>query len=109
MLGWVLFRADTLPQAGEYLRTMLGLNQRPLSDDTLIFYFRDYLSVMIAGLLCATPFFAWLRGKCAGPNEQSGRAAAVEALSWIVQLALFLVSVGALLMGAHNPFIYFNF
>ena len=88
---------------------MLGLNQRPLSDDTLIFYFRDYLSVMIAGLLCATPFFAWLRGKCAGPNEQSGRAAAVEALSWIVQLALFLVSVGALLMGAHNPFIYFNF
>ena len=61
-----------------------------------------------AGVVFSTWRAAWLKKKLAGPQESS-RAAAVEAIGWIIQLALFLVSVGALLMGAHNPFIYFNF
>ena len=108
LLGWVLFRADNLPQAGGYLRTMFGLNQMPLADGTLLFYLRDYRVPLAAGLLCSTPFFGWLKTKIAGEGE-GARAAAAEAVTWIFQLALFLCSVGALLMGAHNPFIYFNF
>ena len=44
-----------------------------------------------------------------GKNEKGACAAGTEAAVWVIQLALFLISVGALLMGAHNPFIYFNF
>ena len=107
LLGWVLFRAENLPQAGAYFRIMSGLGGRPFADDMLVFYLRDYGVVLLAGILCSTPLFARLKEKAAGGRE--GRAAAAEAVSWAVQLALFLVSVGALLMGAHNPFIYFNF
>ena len=108
LLGWVLFRSENLARAGTYLQTMFGLSHGIFADDTLIFHIRDYAAVLLAGILCSTPLFAWLKKKLAGPQESS-RAAAVEAIGWIIQLALFLVSVGALLMGAHNPFIYFNF
>ena len=108
LLGWVLFRSDNLTQAGAYLRTMFGLNHRELWDDTVIFYLRDYGRALLVGLLCSTPVFSWLKKKASG-DRKGGRAAVAEAVSWTLQLALFLCSVGALLMGAHNPFIYFNF
>ena len=109
LLGWVLFRSSDLSQAAAYFRTMFGLNRAPLADDTLIFYFRDYLSVLAAGLLCSTPLFARLKDRLAGRTEKGVRAAGTEAAVWVIQLTLFLISAGALLMGAHNPFIYFNF
>jgi alginate O-acetyltransferase complex protein AlgI len=109
LLGWVLFRASDLTQAAAYFRTMFGLNHVPLTDGTLTFYFKDYFSVLMAGLLCSTPLFARLKDRLAGKNEKGACAAGTEAAVWVIQLALFLISVGALLMGAHNPFIYFNF
>ena len=108
LLGWVLFRAENIAQAGEYLWVMFGQGGLGLTDDMLIVCLRDYRIVLIAGLLCATPVFAWLKKKLAGGSE-GAMAAGGEAVTWIFQIALFLVSVGALLMGAHNPFIYFNF
>ncbi len=108
LLGWVLFRAPDLPRAGAYLRTMFGLNAQPFANGTLVYWLRDYHRVIIAGILCSTPLFARLKEKLAGSGE-GGRAAAAEAGAWVIQLALFLCGVGAILMGAHNPFIYFNF
>ena len=108
LLGWVLFRSESLSQAGNYLRTMFGLNGGAFADDALIFCLRNYGVVLAAGLLCATPVFARGKEKLAG-RQEGVRAVAAEGIAWMVQLALFLCSVGALLMGAHNPFIYFNF
>ena len=108
MLGWVLFRSENLAQAGTYLRTMFGFGGAALTDNALITSFRDYRTILAAGIVCSTPVFVRIRDRLAGEGE-GARAAAAEAAEWAVQLALFLVSVGALLMGAHNPFIYFNF
>ena len=108
LLGWVLFRSENITQARIYLETMFGLNHRQFMDDTLLFYLRDYLTVLFVSILSATPFFTWLKEKLVNRSE-GVRAAVAEAIAWTVQLAFFLSSVGALLMGAHNPFIYFNF
>ena len=107
LLGWVLFRAENLAQAGAYLGMMFGRGAGAAEGEAL-FRLRDYAAVLCAGVLCATPVFSRLREKLAGDGE-GWRAAAAEALSWTVQLALFVCGIGALLMGAHNPFIYFNF
>ena len=108
LLGWVLFRAKDLPQAGTYLRTMFGLSGTPFTGDLLVYGLREYGVTLCMGILCCTPFFRWLKQKAAGQGEGL-RAAAAEAFAWTVQLLLFLAGVGALMMHAHNPFIYFNF
>ena len=108
LLGWVLFRSENLNQAGNYLRIMFGMHHGLLADDVMIFYFKEYFTVLVAGILCSMPVFTRLKEKMTG--EQKGICPAMaEAITWILQLVLFLISAGALLMGAHNPFIYFNF
>lgn len=108
LLGWVLFRSENLAQAGAYYQTMFGLSEKPLINDTLLFYLRDFGVVLLVSIVSSTPFFFRLKTKLAGSGD-GARVIAVEAFCWAVQLVLFLCSIGALLMGAHNPFIYFNF
>ena len=108
LLGWVLFRAENLSQAFACFGAMFGLNHSPLADDTLIFYLREYGTVLAAGILCATPLFARLKEKASGDGN-GPRAGAAEGLAWAVHLGLFLAGLGALAINAHNPFIYFNF
>ena len=107
MLGWVLFRAETLPAAGAYLRTMFGLSGAPLTDGSFRLYLHDYVAFLIAGILCSTPLFAKIRGAVAGRGPRA--EAACDVVSCLVQIALFLIGVSYIVIQAHNPFIYFNF
>ena len=107
MVGWVLFRADNLTAAGNYLMTMFGLNGAALVDTMAAFHFREYLVPLTAGIVCSTPLFRWLREKTVarGPVWETG----YELCDGLVQLLLFAVGLSCLVMNAHNPFIYFNF
>jgi len=106
MLGWVLFRADSLPQAGAYISTMFLGNSTILYDATGLFYLREYLVVLLIGILCATPIFRILREKLSALPKTG---TALLLVGYLGQILLFLASIAALVMNAHNPFIYFNF
>ena len=107
VVGWVLFRADNLSAAGNYLMTMFGLNGAALVDTIAAFNFREYFVPLTAGIVCSTPLFRWLHEKAAarGPVWENG----YELCDGLVQLLLFAVGLSCLVMNAHNPFIYFNF
>ena len=107
MLGWVLFRADNLGVAVNYIRTMFGMNGAALIDDAAIFNFREYIIPLAAGIICCTPVFKLLRTKM---TEKGGALANIwEMGAGIWQLLLFLAGISYLVINAHNPFIYFNF
>lgn len=106
MLGWVLFRADSVRGAGRYVFSMLGLRGYPVADDMALFHLREYAVQMIAGVICATPVLCRARDAFVG---RFGGARVMDALEGVIQMALFVVGVSALVMNAHNPFIYFNF
>ena len=106
-LGWVLFRADHLKDAWWYFRGMLGIAGNAVSGDDFIFYGREYLAYIAAGLLCATPVFNGIKRRLIAAN--GALAGAVECASDVVRLALFVISFTMLVISAHNPFIYFNF
>ncbi|MBQ7846275.1 MAG: MBOAT family protein [Clostridia bacterium] len=106
MLGWVLFRADDLGQAGAYIAAMFMGNATQLWDATGLYYLREYLVVLLVGIVCATPIFRTLREKLI-PMPKAGTALLLA--GYLGQILLFLCSIAALVMNAHNPFIYFNF
>ncbi len=107
-LGWVLFRAEHLPQAGLYLRSMFGLSGNMFLDGTFCFYGREYLIVFLAGILGAVPTAERIKN---GLRHRGHLRLAdlMEGLTPWIQLILFVVSISCLVMNAHNPFIYFNF
>lgn len=105
--GWVLFRADTLPDAARFISAMLGLRGGAFIDSTTLFYLREYGVTLLAAVVCSTPVFRLLRERVRARGEGAERI--YDRASFGVQLVLFAVCVSFLVIGAYNPFIYFNF
>ena len=107
MLGWVLFRSDSLSAAWLYVREMFGAAGNRFVDADFWFCFREYIVYLIFGVICATPLLTWGRKQLDKRIHSLGEA--VQSLGYAVQLILFVFSMSFLVISAHNPFIYFNF
>ena len=107
VLGWVLFRAEGLRNGLTYWKAMFGVCGNVLTDDTFLFYLREYGVYLAVGLLCSMPLL-----RVCGERLRSAGGKWGELWDWggeAVQLTLFIVGISFLIMNAHNPFIYFNF
>lgn len=109
---WVLFNAaaghgmSAIRRGGGFLLSMLGINGNPLFETELLYYFQEYGWFLLAALITSVPVIPGIRKLC-GRN----RAALIvwELLACTGLAAVFLFAVAHLVMGSHNPFIYFNF
>ncbi len=109
ILGWVLFRADSLAGAGAYYATMFGFGagDSAVSDPRL--YFSDGVrNVLLLGALLATPLaervLQWSRRRL----PLGWRAQGVNA-AWAGLFFMLFISATSIAGGAYNPFIYFRF
>ncbi|MBO5090972.1 MAG: MBOAT family protein [Clostridia bacterium] len=107
LLGWVLFRAIDLGSALDYMKAMFGFAPGGFIDGTSIMYIRDYLVMLIAGIVCSTPLIGFVSSKLRVKVQWIDKA--MHFGGYLVQTVLFIVSVSFIVMNAHNPFIYFNF
>ena len=98
--GWVLFGAHDLSAALVQYRAMLGFGA-PADLDS-VFYWNEYWPFFLMAVIFSTPM---LRMILAGLPGRVWR----EPLRAVVMMVLLVISVSYLVMGAHNPFIYFNF
>ena len=96
LLGWVLFRADTPPEALRYLRGMLVPGARSLQSLTP----RAALMLGLGALGATGLRRRWLDGIPPRTRDALGLAAAP---------ALILLCLIALASDSYNPFIYFRF
>lgn len=100
MVGWVLFRADTLPQALVYLHTMVSFTSgsAALFDTALT---TDRMTYMVAAVIVALfPFERF--------NALRGTKAFLPSVS-IVALLIFFTSFSMMAGNGFHPFIYFRF
>lgn len=102
VLGWVIFRADTIGDAIIYIKSMFGLNGNHAIDGMFTGYFEQNIILLIIGIVLCTPLFKMLKEKIK-PNI------ALEIISILILIALFILSVSSLVSNSYNPFIYFNF
>lgn len=103
MIGWVIFRADSLSQLLLYLQSMFRWNGPYWNANTLL-YIHDNWIWIASGLLICTPIphrmLLWLR------NQETALS---HILYWAIAFTLFFVSILYLVNGTYNPFIYFRF
>jgi len=119
MVGWVFFRADTLPFALEYIKAMFGFAAGDGVQYFVAMYLnREVLAALVLGIILSMPVYPWLQRMRAGladgfKTRVSFVPFAVNAGSSFINI-VFLVSVLGicalyLASGSYNPFIYFRF
>ncbi len=102
ILGWVLFRAETVNDACVYLYSMFGLNGNRLVDGMFYGWFSQNILLLVIGALMSTPVFHILYEKTKDSNT-------VGIIRMVGLMVLFVFSVANLVSSSYNPFIYFNF
>ena len=116
LVGWVLFRSDTLGYALSYLKVMAGLAQpSPVHDTVSMYLDRELAQAICAGILFSMPvvpaLIAWWRGA----SEKIPAAArpwagiAVTSTGMFCLGAIFVLCAILTAAGTYNPFIYFRF
>lgn len=109
LLGWVLFRADTLDAAITYYKTMFGINVPPIARFSVFYYLNAYTILLIViGILVALRLPQTFYYKIANKNENLSIVFA-SYIKPFALLFLFVVCIVYLVNGTFNPFIYFRF
>lgn len=104
--GWVIFNSPSLKSGLRYCLSMLGVYVHSFSwDVNMQRYLREYGIYLVLGILFSTPILKKLEEKAGNTKAAAVQRIAVPVIYGII----FLWAVSFLILGAHNPFIYFNF
>jgi alginate O-acetyltransferase complex protein AlgI len=108
LIGWVFFRADTLPHAMTYLQGMAGLTALGAPPGLSTYLSTEVVLALAVGCLASTPL-PWKAVTGAVRLGASAWARTTEAFYLTGLLALFGLCTVRLAAGTYNPFIYFRF
>ena len=109
---WVFFNAraeygmSAVRRGAGYCLSMIGLNDNPFFKEEILFYLQQYGWFLVIGLFAATPLAVKMKEVFA---QKRATKMLWESCACVALAVCFLYSVANLVMGSHNPFIYFNF
>ncbi len=117
MVGWVFFRADTLPQALHYLAVMARPAFATPDAGLSILLNAQTLAALAFGTLLSAPLLPALMERLRAPRAEPPRpdlpprleTRSVHALPVPLMAAGFVVSIAILVGSTLNPFLYFRF
>ena len=103
LIGWVIFRADSMTYALTYIMNMFGVLK--INTNEILYtsqYYVDKLEIitLIAAVLCCIPIFKNML-------EIKNKYARIIINLWL--LVLFFLSTVNIAASTYNPFIYFRF
>lgn len=116
IFGWVVFRADTLTDAHNYIGVMVGVGGSSSAEELLPLYLDGKARFeLAAAMLFALPVYPFLGKSLNRIRTKSGAPAfyVIESTSCLIKLSLMMAlcyfSIISLAAGVYNPFIYFRF
>ncbi len=103
IIGWVMFRADNMTYAWQYLMNMFGLLN--IHTNKIMYELPYYIDttqviILITAILCSVPLFKNIL-------DIKNKFARAMINLWL--LILFVLSASAIAANTYNPFIYFRF
>lgn len=112
MLGWVWFRAETLPKAIDYFAALGGRGGNGAVDAELAGLMTGYSGIVfaVAVILALMPRRVWARLRRAGlPADGSAGGAAARLAANTLWAGLLGLSMAGIAGSGYNPFLYFRF
>ena len=102
ILGFVLFNAESISQAGSDLAALFGMGGLPAVTGETLYYLRSYGWLFLMGFVGCTPVVK----NAAQKVSETGAGPILELLALT---GLLLVCTGYLVDGSFSPFLYFRF
>lgn len=102
MVCWVIFRADSIGAAGQYLGSMFGIGAAGGMDEVFRFYIGNFKVWLLVSIIGCIPWTVKLQ-------ERFKDTVLWQLGKELLQIAILLISISYLLRGTYNPFVYFNF
>ena len=103
ILGWVLFVTPDLPTAFSYMGAMFG-STGILADSSSVYLLLNYGIMLVIGIFASTD--AW---KIIVEKLTAKAPVAVNYITPVVKMAVFILCIAYLADATYNPFLYFNF
>ena len=98
MFLWVVFRADNIGVASQYIVSMFGIGQSGGVSNFFMYLSEMKVELAICGVLSFLPI----------PKEIV-QSTGYQSIRPVVAIVLFFISVSYLVKGNFSPFLYFNF
>ena len=100
MIGWVLFRSDTISYALHYIARLIAF-------DTCAYSVFNFLSMRILlAAVCAVAFACFGKPEAGQDSQRTGLPSVPV---FAAQMVLFALSVLLIVSGSYSPFIYYRF
>lgn len=109
VMGWLLFRSETLGYALQYLGVMFGMKGRPLISNQALFYIIEYKVELILAILASIPVYPFAKQKLKDLKGRGLYNAIQYYIKPVVLIGLFGLCIMYLINSTFNPFIYFRF
>ena len=111
MVGWVFFRATSLPQAFTFLGAMFGAGAETSLQPLGLFVDPRIATALVAGIIGSMPWLPALQAWHARNTSfgWTARAVSIEFVGLILIMAILVASSLELASNSYNPFIYFRF
>ncbi len=107
LVGLVIFRTNSLAQAGGFLLRMFGLD-RPARPAAVTDYLNGELLLVIpAAMVCSLPILGWLRERARRSTSLAPVTSPV--LGFACVMGVFFLCLMVMAATTHQPFIYFRF
>ncbi len=105
-LGWVLFNTESVPDTILCMLNMTAYNNNPMLDVAALGLLRQCAPYLFAGVLFAVPIVPWMKERL---NKTLACRICLTYVVPVLYVFAFLWAVSFIVLGSHNPFIYFNF
>ena len=100
IIGWAIFSNTNFGDMGVFLKNLFGGGVNGFIDSGFLYYFKSNLILLILSVVFCAPAFR----KVMGYTERKR-----PVINIVVCVLIFILSVGFLVSGSFNPFLYFRF
>ena len=102
MLGWMIFRADSLSDGFRYIGSMFSLTGNTGVDSNALLYLKEYAFFFVFGIVISLPIIKAM-------NNAFAKKRWWYYTKTLLLIVILILSISYLVTGSYNPFIYFNF
>ena len=104
LISFVIFNVESISEIGIFIKSMFGLNGLSFMNFETWYYLKNYIVILVIGIICSTPIIKKGLDKLA-----ESKIKVLTILELIIYISLLIICSAALISNSFNPFIYFRF